>query len=76
MVKTLFNIGKLAPHSALFPIHLGRQSVPLQREFLGEEGSELRVHHLTGQDIQHPRFKPRPLYTGLVGTQAPPVMVA
>jgi hypothetical protein len=40
---------------------LGRQAVPPRREFLGKEGSKLRVHHLTGQDIQHPRFKPRPL---------------
>jgi len=76
MVETLFNIGKLAPHSALFPIRLGRQSVPLQREFLGEEGGKLRLHHLTGQDIKHPRFKPRALHPGLIGTQATPMLVA
>ena len=76
MVETLFNIGKLAPHSALVPICLCRQAVPLQCEFLGKEGGKFRLHHLTGQDIQHPRFKPRPLYTGLVGAQATPMLVA
>jgi hypothetical protein len=75
MVKTLFNLSKLAPQSALFTIHLGRQTVPLQRKFLGEQSSKRWVHHLICQNIQHPRFKLWPLHAGLIGTQATPTMV-